>query len=114
MNIESFCDYCLSLPSVTEDMPFDDKVLVFRLKGKIFACVSTDNPDLVVLKCDADKAVDLRDSYQAIEGAFHWNKKYWNQIWLNSDVSDSLLRQLIDHAWDEVNRKLPLKQRIAK
>ena len=114
MNIESFRAYCLSLPETTEDLPFDETVLAFRLKGKIFACVGLDKPDLVCMKCDPERAIELREQYTAIEGAFHWNKKYWNQVWLNGDVDDTLLRQLIDHAWDEVNQKLPKKDRVNK
>ena len=72
MNIEEFREYCLSLPNVTEDMPFDENVLVFRLHGKIFACVAMDRPDLATMKCDPEKAIELREQYNSIEGAFHW------------------------------------------
>lgn len=109
MNIESFRTYCLSMPLTTEDMPFDDKVLVFRLKGKIFACINFDNPQIAVLKCDPQKAIYLREHYHSIEGAWHWNKKYWNQIHFNGDVGDTLLKELILHSWCEVNKKLPKK-----
>ena len=60
MNIEEFREYCLSLPNVTEDMPFDENVLVFRLHEKIFACVAMDRPDLATMKCDPGKAIDIR------------------------------------------------------
>lgn len=112
MNVESFRECCLALPQVTEDMPFDDTVLVFRLKNKIFAAIILDKPELVVMKCDPEKAQELRERYSAVEEAHHWNKKYWNQIWLNRDVDDSLLQELVGHAWDEVNKKLPKKDRI--
>ncbi len=112
MNIETFREYCLSLPLVSEDMPFDDNLLAFRLKGKIFACVSMNHPDIVVLKCDPERAVELREQFVAVEGAFHWNKKYWNQISMQSDVKDNLLCELIQHAWNEVNKKLPKKDRL--
>ncbi|MCF0201314.1 MAG: MmcQ/YjbR family DNA-binding protein [Bacteroidales bacterium] len=112
MNIESFRECCLKLPFVTEDMPFGPDVLTFRLKGKIFACVGLDKPDLVVLKCDPTMATELRERYEGIEGAFHWNKKYWNQIWLCRDVDDELIISLIEHAWKEVNKKLPRKEQI--
>ena len=113
MDVESFRFYCLSLPEVTEDMPYDDTVVAFRLKEKIFGYLFLDKPDIVVLKCDAERALDLRDRYGAVEPAYHCNKKYWNQIWLNRDVDDVLLRTLVDHAYNEVNRKLPLKSRMA-
>ena len=112
MNIESLREYCLSLPLATEDMPFDDTVLVFRLKGKIFACILLDRPDLIVMKCDPERALDLRDRYEAIEPAWHWNKKYWNQIHLDSDVDSDLMRELLRHSYNEVNAKLPRKDRV--
>lgn len=111
MDIESFREYCLSLPLATEDMPFDDQVLVFRVHGKIFACVSMDQPDMASMKCDPERAIELRERFQAVEGAFHWNKKYWNQVWFNRDVSDDLLRELVRHAYDEVWKKLPKRVR---
>ncbi len=110
MDIEKFREYCLSLPCTTEDFPFDETVLVFRVKNKIFACIALDNPELGVVKCDPDYAVELRDHYSAIEPAYHWNKQYWNQIWFNRDVTDELLCKLINHSFAEVVKKLPKKE----
>ena len=113
MDIEQFREECLLLPFATEDMPFDDTLVTFRLKNKIFACISLEHPDRVVLKCDPEYAEELRLSYSAIEGAFHWNKKYWNQVNITSgDVPDPLIRSLIRHSYEEVNKKLPRKDRV--
>lgn len=112
MNIEFFREECLALPYVTEDMPFDDTVVVFRLKGKIFGCVATDKPDMIVLKCDPERALELRACYATIEGAYHWNKTYWNQILLDGSVPDALILDLIRHAYEEVNKKLPKRDRV--
>lgn len=120
MDIEEFREQCLVLPYVTEDMPFDETTVVYRLKGKIFACISTDRskciavdkPDVVVLKCAPEKALELRATYYAIEGAWHWNKKYWNQITLDGSVPDELIHDLIHHAYEEVNKNLPKKERV--
>lgn len=100
------------MPYATEDMPFDDTVVVFRIKRKIFGCIALDKPDLIVLKCDAEYAQELRATYPGIEGAHHWGKKYWNQILLDGNVDDMLIYQLIRHAYSEVNNKLPKKDRI--
>ncbi len=112
MDIEIFRNCCMALPEATEDMPFDDTVVTFRLKGKIFACIGLDHPDMAVLKCDPEKAEELRDHYSAVEGAFHWNKKFWNQIAFQGDVDDTLFRRLIVHAYAEVNLKLPKRERM--
>lgn len=112
MNIELYREYCMSLPLATEDMPFDDTVVVFRLKGKIFACITLDKPDIIVLKCDPEYALQLRAQYLSVEGAWHWNKKYWNQISLNGEISDEQMHFLIRHAYQEVNKKLPKRERV--
>ncbi len=109
MNIEEIRDYCLSLPMVTEDMPFGDDYLVLRVCGKIFACVGFERPDYFVLKCNPEYALDLRDRYAEIEPAWHWNKKYWNQLNLRGCLTDHLVRSLIRHSYGEVVAKLPKK-----
>ncbi len=111
MNVELLREFCLSLPFVTEDFPFDESVLAFRVCNRIFAVINLDNPELATMKCNSEYAIELRDRYSAVEPAFHWNKKYWNQIWFNRDVDDELLKNLIKHSYNEVVKKLPLKER---
>jgi predicted DNA-binding protein (MmcQ/YjbR family) len=111
MNIESVRDYCLSLPETTEDFPFDETTLAFRVMGKIFAMVDLEKTEWFVLKCNPDYAIELRDAHADIAPAWHMNKKHWNQINLYGILSDELVRQLIRHSYCEVVKKLPRKQR---
>ena len=111
MNIESIRTYCLSLPLVTEDMPFDDTTVVFRVLGKIFLLLDLDRPEWVSMKCDADFAIELRDAHTEIEGAFHMNKKYWNQLNLYGFLDDALIERLIRHSYSEVVKKMTRKQK---
>ena len=76
----------------------------------MFACMPLEKPDMLVLKCDADYAIELRDRYSAIEAAWHFNKKYWNQH-IISALDDELLMHLIDHSYDEVVKKFSRKRR---
>jgi len=113
MNVELFREECLALPYTSEDMPFDDTVVVFRLKGKIFACIPTDRPNIVVVKCEPDHAIQLKEQYSFIESAYHWNKKYWIQIDLAyREITDELIKSLIKEAYNEVNKKLSKKDRV--
>ena len=109
MDIITVREYCLSLPMVTEDMPFGEGVLVFRIFNKIFACLSLDGDDYFAIKCDPDYAVELRDRYSEITPAYHWNKKYWNQVSLRSRLNFDLIKSLIRHSYSEVVAKLPKK-----
>ncbi len=107
MNIESVREYCLSLPNVTEDFPFDETTLVFRIAGKIFAMLDLENTEWFVLKCQPDYALTLRDAHFEITGAWHMNKKHWNQLNLYGSLTDELIKSLIRHSYNEVVRKLP-------
>ena len=80
MNVETVRDYCLSLPEVTEDFPFDETTLVFRIRGKIFAMIDLENTQWFVLKCEPELAIELRERYAEIAPAWHMNKRHWNQI----------------------------------
>lgn len=106
MNIEDIRIYCMAKAMVTEEFPFDDVTLVYKVAGKMFAVVSLDRPTRLVLKCDAERALELREQYPGIEPAWHFNKKYWNQHELPT-LSDVLVKELIDHSYAEVVAKLP-------
>lgn len=107
MNIESVREYCLSLPLVTEDMAFGPDNLLFRVCDKIFACMAIDGDDYLALKCDPDYATELRDRYPEIVPAWHWNKKFWNQLSLSGELNDTLILSLIRHSYNRVVVKLP-------
>lgn len=114
MNIEEVREYCLSLPQVTEDFPFDDTTLAFRIEQKIFAMVDLENTQWFVLKCEPEYALDLREKHSEINGAWHMNKKHWNQLNLFGTLPDKLVKHLIRHSYNEVVNKLPRKVKDEK
>ncbi len=110
MNIEDARIYCLSKQGATEDFPFDETTLAFRVENKIFAITDLDNTKWFCVKCDANRALELRDMYSQIVPAWHMNKKYWNQLDIAA-LNDELFYELIDHSYNEVLKKLPKKVR---
>jgi len=88
-------------------MAFGPEHLLLRVCGKIFACMPLEHPDGLTLKCAPDYALELRERYPDIEPAWHWNKKYWNQLRLNGHLADNFILSLIRHSYSEVVRKLP-------
>ncbi|WP_373734726.1 MmcQ/YjbR family DNA-binding protein [Bacteroides heparinolyticus] len=107
MNLEELRTYCLSLPKVTEDTPFGENFLVFRIYGKIFALTDMDSvPSYVNLKCDPDKAVELREEYTEITAGYHMNKKHWNTLQIEK-LPSGLIQELIRHSYEEVLKKVP-------
>lgn len=109
MDIEQIRDYCLQKPGATEDQAFGPDGLLFRVNGKIFAYLNLERPDCVTLKCQPDHAIALRDRYNGVSGAWHWNKRHWNDVRLDADVPDDVILSLVDHSYEEVVRGLPKK-----
>ena len=111
MNIEEYRAYCLAKKAVTEEFPFDSETLVFKVMGKIFALTSVSEFVSVNLKCDPEKAVELRDQYAAVVPGFHMNKKHWNTIQFDGSISDKLLKTWIDESYQCVINTLPARDK---
>lgn len=109
MNLEEIRYYCLNKHQVTESFPFDESTLVFKVSGKIFALLSLNHPLSINLKCNPEKAVELREHHPEITPGYHMNKKHWNTIVIESFFDDTLLKNLIDHSYELVMRKTPSK-----
>jgi len=111
MNIEKLRKYCLSKKNVIEDFPFDETTLTFKIKGKMFCLIDIDNPDSINLKCDPERAVELREKYEEIIPGFHMNKKHWNTVDIRGTLKDSLIIKMIDESYELVVETLPKKLR---
>lgn len=114
MNLEELRTYCLSLPHVTEDMPFGEDFLVFRICNRIFALTNLEHiPVSVSLKCEPERAVELREEYpDKIVAGYHLNKKHWNTVLLES-LPEALIKEMVQHSYNQVLAKVPKKEREA-
>lgn len=111
MDVEIIREYCLSKKGVTESFPFDDISLVMKVMNKMFALIDLEEAKSITLKCDPERAIELRERYSGIEGAYHFNKKYWNGVYFDADVDDKLIKELVDHSYEEVIKKFTKKMR---
>lgn len=111
MDIESARDYCLQKKGVTENFPFDDVTLVIRVMNKMFALIDLEKGESICLKCDPEYAIELREQYEQISGAYHFNKKYWNSVELEAGLDTKLIKKLIDLSYNEVIKKFTKKLR---
>lgn len=109
MNIESAREYCMSLKGVTEEFPFDDVTLVFKVMGKMFAIIPLEKPASISLKCDPERAVELREHHSAITPGWHLNKKHWNSVSLLEGLAYDFVQELIKHSYDLVAAGLTKK-----
>ncbi|WP_298418695.1 MmcQ/YjbR family DNA-binding protein [uncultured Kordia sp.] len=115
MNIELLREYCISKPAVTEEFPFDENTLVFKVLGKMFALTSLKKWEQglasINLKCNPEKSVVLRETYESITPGFHMNKKHWNTIELfQHELSNEFVQELIDHSYELVVKGMTKKQ----
>lgn len=114
MNIEQIREYTLSLTGVTEDQPFGDDIITFRLEGKIFVCLwlgggqhdMKDGDPRVALKLSPDRNEELREQYSAVTPAYHWNKKHWSDVYYEQ-LEDTLVEDWIQESYHLVASKLP-------
>ncbi|WP_116542698.1 MmcQ/YjbR family DNA-binding protein [Pontibacter virosus] len=108
MNIEDFRDYCLAKPGTTEELPFDEDTLVFKVGGKMFAlCSLSEYRKGIALKCNPVHAVVLREQYAQILPGYHMNKKHWNTVLPLAGLEPDFLKSLIDHSYTLVVANLP-------
>ena len=114
MNIEEVRDYTLSLNGVTEDQPFGDDIITFRLEGKIFVCLwlGSDKNDMkdseprLALKLSPERNEELRAQFAAVTPAYHWNKKHWSDVYYEQ-LHDSQVMELIKESYRLIASKLP-------
>jgi predicted DNA-binding protein (MmcQ/YjbR family) len=106
MNIEAIRDYCLLKKGVSESFPFGEKTLVFKLMGKVFLLTNLEETLSINLKCDPERAIELREKYSFIYPAYHMNKKHWNTVIINNFLNDSFIYSLIDHSYELVKKNL--------
>jgi predicted DNA-binding protein (MmcQ/YjbR family) len=111
LNVETFRSYCLSKKGVTEEFPFGEDTLVFKVMGKMFALTDLDNFESVNLKCDPEKAVQLREEFSSVMPGYHMNKKHWNTVLMDSGISDRLVKEWVDDSYSLVVDSLPKKLR---
>lgn len=114
MNFDSFTTFCTSLEEVTEEFPFGPETLVYKVRGKIFAITSIEDFKGVSLKCDPELAIELREHYPGVTPGYHLNKKHWNSVRLDQSIPDKLIREWIQHSYELVKSKAPLKKTAVK
>lgn len=111
MNIEQFRDFCLHLGHVTEETPFGPETLVYKVHGKVFALTDIDQFASINLKCDPEKAVELREQYAGVIPGYHMNKKHWNTVSTQGTISDQHLKEWIKDSYDLVLKGVPKSQK---
>ena len=110
MNIEEFRDYCLSKKGATESFPFDETTLVFKAV-KMFALTDIEDEFRINLKCDPEKAIELREEFEQVKPGYHMNKKHWNTVEFEGHATNDEIFSWIDHSYQLVADGLKKKEK---
>ncbi len=102
MTIEAIAEHCLAKKMVTEELPFDESTLVYKVAGKMFALTNSISRDSINLKCRPDVGIELRAQYDSITPGWHMNKKHWITVKLDGPYSDADIKDWIDSSYDLV------------
>ncbi len=106
MNIEQLWEYCKAKPGAEETFPFGPDTLVFKVNGKIFFLVPLEKQPLQFnVKCDPEKAIDLREKFACVQPGYHMNKKLWNTVIVDSSIPGHQLQEFIDDSYRLVSKK---------
>lgn len=111
MDLVTIREYCLKKKGVTESLPFNEDSPVYKVKSKIFLIANLTPPFSINLKCDPEKAVELREQYPSVTPGYHMNKIHWNTILLDNSIPDKLILSLIDDSYNLAAKGLSKKEK---
>lgn len=111
MDIEKVRQYCLSKMAVTESFPFDDVTPVYKVVNKMFCLINIDPPYSMNLKCDPEKAIELREEYEQVQPGYHMNKIHWNTIYFEGKAKDEDILEWIDNSYNLVIKTFSKKEK---
>jgi len=109
MNVEDFRNYCIAKKGVAEGFPFDKNTLVLKVMNKMFALAGMESFSFINLKCDPEKAIELREEFEGVTPGYHMSKIHWNSVATDGSISDKLIYQWIDHSYDLIVKSLTKK-----
>ncbi len=81
----------------------------------MFALTDLEQFVSVNLKCDPERAMQLREEFPAVLPGYHMSKKHWNTVLMDGSIPDKMIRSWIDDSYDLVVASLskPLRQELA-
>lgn len=113
MDVEALRAYCLAKKATDESLPFDNDTLVFKVGGKMFALYSLKSMNRLTLKCDPDRALELRAEWEEVQPGYHMHKKHWNTVHLDGRLHADMVRDMIDDSYNLIVKSLKKKDREA-
>lgn len=111
MNYDWLDEYCLSKRGVQKEFKAEWNAIRYMLNGKLFAMRGGDKEGkpIITVKLDPMFGQLLRNQYRDIVPGYYMNKEHWNSLYLEGDVPDEVLRDMLDQAYQIVLKSLSKK-----
>ncbi|WP_105617143.1 MmcQ/YjbR family DNA-binding protein [Vallitalea okinawensis] len=111
MTKEDVRTYFLAKRGATVETPFREPVPVFKVGGKMFGLMNIHEEDRqsINLKYPKEKMGEIRSLFKEVQPGYHMAKDHWNTVYLDGDLDDNFIKELIDISYNLVFQSLTKK-----
>jgi len=104
-------EYLLSKTGANKDFKVEWQWHRYLIKDKMFGAICSDKvgKPIVTIKCEPIVGDLLRSQYTDIVPGYYMNKEHWNSVYLDGEVLDEVLRNMIDMSYQLVFNSLSKK-----
>ncbi len=113
MKYEWLEKYSLSKKGAVKDYKEEWEATRYLVGGKMFALLgeNKEKKPIITLKCEPETGEFLRDRYPDIIAGYYMNKRHWNSVYMDGEVPDNVLKEMIDSSYELVLKSLTQKMR---
>lgn len=111
MKYEWIEEYCLAKIGVKKDYKVEWQATRYMINDKMFALQGGDKEGkaIITVKLDPLYGQFLRTNYKDIVPGYYMNKEHWNSLYLEGDVPDEVLKDMLDKSYQLVFNALSKK-----
>ena len=90
--------YCLPKKGVKIDFKVEWGWHRYFVGGKMFGAICTHKNErpIITLKCEPLFGIKLRENYEDIIPGYYMNKEHWNTVYLDGNVPNNVIKEMID------------------
>ena len=103
--------YCISKKGVLKDYKPEWDATRYMVKGKMFVLQgeNKEGKPIITVKLKPENGDFLRQQFKEITPGYYMNKEHWNSLYLEGDVPDEVLKEMIDESYQLIFESLSKK-----
>ena len=98
-----FDEYCLSKTGAEKDYKTEWQSFRYLIRDKMFVMHTHDKEgkEILSLKLEPSHGKLLREQYEGdIVPGYYMNKEHWNSVYVDGNVPDDCLRDMVDRSYE--------------